>query len=418
VRQILTALKEGRVNFASYLPKLRARREEPQQHSAEELWTQTLSFLARHSRESPRFEVALAMCLHFVPEGAAATAAAIAANKTSSLFEVSQQHSQVVVAAQYLSGWCCSQRSGHTGGAGVGAGAGAGAGAGLEVKNADASRRRAAAAAATAAHAAAATHFAQAAAEGYAAAQYELALCYRHGRGAGGGAGAGRVAEVDLEAAARLFERAAEQGHIGAQLSLARCYGLGEGVSAQLVAHVNAGAGAANSTTEAKRWLCRATYQEVRDDGGDLACEWRCYLRAAACFEQGREVEQDLQEAQRLYKLYHAASEALAALAARQQGPRDDAVAAAATAAEEQFLLGECYEFGRGVEKDEKEAARLYRLSSEQGNADGQWRLGMCYYYGRGVAEKDLTEAVRLFRLCCSRERTRAVLSWSVLWRG
>jgi len=117
----------------------------------------------------------------------------------------------------------------------------------------------------------------------------------------------------------------------------------------------------------------------------DDTCGWRCYLRAAACFEQGREVEQDKQEAQRLYRLCHHAR------AQREQQQRADT-------AEEQFHLGECYEHGRGVDKDEKEAARLYRLSSEQGNADGQWRLGACYYRGRGV-EKDLNEAVRLFRL-------------------
>jgi len=162
----------------------------------EELWTQTLSFLARYSRESPRFEVALAMCLHFVPEGTASTnlsSTSSASSTLSSLFEVSQRHSQVVVGAQYLSGWC-SQRSGHT------AGSAGGASGGLGVKNADATRR------AEAHTAAVAGYFAQAAAEGYAAAQYELALCYRHGNIKGGGG-------VDLEKAARLFERAAASGH-------------------------------------------------------------------------------------------------------------------------------------------------------------------------------------------------------------
>ena len=48
--------------------------------------------------------------------------------------------------------------------------------------------------------------------------------------------------------------------------------------------------------------------------------------------------------------------------------------------------------------KDYKEAVRLYRLSAEQGNADGQYELGRMYFQGQGVPQ-DYKEAVKWYRL-------------------
>jgi TPR repeat protein len=49
--------------------------------------------------------------------------------------------------------------------------------------------------------------------------------------------------------------------------------------------------------------------------------------------------------------------------------------------------------------KDDREAARLYKLAAHQGNAYGQYNLGRMYEYGRGGLPKDDREAVRFFRL-------------------
>lgn len=122
-------------------------------------------------------------------------------------------------------------------------------------------------------------HFNQASLEGYAAAQYELALCFRQGRGG--------VAQ-DFKEAARLFKQAAEKGHIGAQFSIARCYRVGEGVPP-------------GDFQAAVTWLRRDMDQEIKSP----MTESQCYLRAAACFEQGKAgVEQDSKEAHGLYELY------------------------------------------------------------------------------------------------------------------
>jgi TPR repeat protein len=49
--------------------------------------------------------------------------------------------------------------------------------------------------------------------------------------------------------------------------------------------------------------------------------------------------------------------------------------------------------------KDEFEAVKLYRMSSDQGHAGGQCYLGVCYQFGVGGLSKDLEEAKRLYRL-------------------
>jgi TPR repeat protein len=86
-------------------------------------------------------------------------------------------------------------------------------------------------------------------------------------------------------------------------------------------------------------------------------------------------VAKDEREAARLYKLAADQGNALA-----------------------QGSLGLLYEQGRGVAKDEREAARLYKLATDQGSALAQAFLGDLYERGAGVA-KDEREAARLYKL-------------------
>ena len=65
--------------------------------------------------------------------------------------------------------------------------------------------------------------------------------------------------------------------------------------------------------------------------------------------------------------------------------------------AEAQLNLGLCYDNGRGVEKNNFEAAKWFRKSAEQGNVKAQFFLGMCYFSGVGVT-KNKFEAVKWFR--------------------
>ncbi|CAH1075310.1 tetratricopeptide repeat protein [Candidatus Nitrotoga sp. 1052] len=59
---------------------------------------------------------------------------------------------------------------------------------------------------------------------------------------------------------------------------------------------------------------------------------------------------------------------------------------------EAQFCLGDMYNNGYGVVKDERKAVALFRKSAEQRFAPSQINLGIMYSQGRGV-EQDLIEA-------------------------
>lgn len=59
-----------------------------------------------------------------------------------------------------------------------------------------------------------------------------------------------------------------------------------------------------------------------------------------------------------------------------------------------QYLLGDCYENGKGVKKDHAEAAKWFRKAAEQGHPQAQFELGSLYENGWGVDE-DKQEAIK-----------------------
>jgi uncharacterized protein len=84
---------------------------------------------------------------------------------------------------------------------------------------------------------------------------------------------------------------------------------------------------------------------------------------------------------------------------------------AAASSCFGQIVVGICYDWGcGGVALDYAEAARLYRLAAEQGNAVAQNNFGDMCYNGEGVA-KDYAEAVRLYRLAAEQGNADAHVS-------
>jgi TPR repeat protein len=106
------------------------------------------------------------------------------------------------------------------------------------------------------------------------------------------------------------------------------------------------------------------------------------------------------------------------------------------------FVVGLCYESGRGVPRDEnvalqsyclaaekghidsqyhlglmfhnvlgdaEEAVRWYKLAAEQGHLNAQYNLGLAYEEGRGVTQ-DIAMADQLFRMAAKQGHMRAVL--------
>ena len=52
-----------------------------------------------------------------------------------------------------------------------------------------------------------------------------------------------------------------------------------------------------------------------------------------------------------------------------------------------QLDLGVCYEHGKGVPQDMQQAVKYHKLSANQGNAQAQHNLGYCYQHGKGVSQ-------------------------------
>jgi TPR repeat protein len=73
-----------------------------------------------------------------------------------------------------------------------------------------------------------------------------------------------------------------------------------------------------------------------------------------------------------------------------------------------QLELGKCYGKGKGVEYNAEEAAKLYKLAADQGNAEAKFELGECFRYGRGV-EKDATRAVRFYKSAANQGNEKAL---------
>ena len=84
--------------------------------------------------------------------------------------------------------------------------------------------------------------------------------------------------------------------------------------------------------------------------------------------------------------------------------------------AEAQYCLGNCFYYGRGVEKNEVEAVKWYKKAAEQGHASAQCNLGYCYDKGRGVIE-DKIEAVEWYKKAAEQGNASAQINLGVCYK-
>ena len=76
---------------------------------------------------------------------------------------------------------------------------------------------------------------------------------------------------------------------------------------------------------------------------------------------------------------------------------------------ESQHLLGDAYYAGTEVEQDLTEALKWYRLAAEQGDEASRLQMGRAYYSGKGVPQND-TEAMKWLRPLAMRGNAEAQL--------
>ena len=75
-----------------------------------------------------------------------------------------------------------------------------------------------------------------------------------------------------------------------------------------------------------------------------------------------------------------------------------------------QYRLGRCYDKGRGVAEDDKQAFYWYSKSAAQDYAKAQYEVGKSYRHGEGV-EKDLKKAVEYFTRAARQDNADAQLA-------
>jgi TPR repeat protein len=69
--------------------------------------------------------------------------------------------------------------------------------------------------------------------------------------------------------------------------------------------------------------------------------------------------------------------------------------------------LGQCYEFGEGVEQDHKQAVSWYEKGAAQGYPYAQYDLGACYALGKGI-EQDLKKAAEWYAKAAEQDHAMA----------
>lgn len=103
------------------------------------------------------------------------------------------------------------------------------------------------------------------------------------------------------------------------------------------------------------------------------------------CFAEGKGVERNEYEAFKWFKL------------AAEKGH-----------AEAMNNMGRCYYIGIGIKQNYSEAINWFRKSAEMGNPSAQYNIGVCYYKGYGVSQ-DYTEAILWFSKAAEQNYTDAL---------
>jgi uncharacterized protein len=228
----------------------------------------------------------------------------------------------------------------------------------------------------------------------------------------------------DYEGAFKSFTQLAEQGDARAQNQLGHMYGAGEGVKrsdteALYWYHRSAGQGFAegqyklgvlywkkHSFEESAKWIRLAADQGHSNAQGHLGGMYR----------SGQGVAKDQTEAMRWFGLSaeqgNTDYQRILGVTYFKDGAYEDALkwlqfASVHGEPTAQEFLGVMYAKGCGVTQDLKEAARLFRLSANQGNAESQFKLGMMYTNGEGVPE-DLKEAFKWLNLATEKKNNTA----------
>lgn len=185
--------------------------------------------------------------------------------------------------------------------------------------------------------------------QGSAKAQFNLGLSYYKGEGV----------EKDYAKAMHWFEKASKQGDADAQLHIGRCLEETNASNEEIVAAYRKSAEMGNP--EAMCFMGEWYYHGEKGMTADVNETFRWWKKAA---ERG----------------YYQA----------------------------QYMIGDCYDFGRGVKEDKKEAVKWFKRSASKDYIPAVYALGLCYYCGNGV-RTNKKEALKYFKRVAKYDAAAAV---------
>jgi uncharacterized protein len=81
-----------------------------------------------------------------------------------------------------------------------------------------------------------------------------------------------------------------------------------------------------------------------------------------------------------------------------------------------QRSIGELYQSGQGIAKDDVEAVRWYRKAADKGDAKAQSNLGSMYFSGHGGLKKDEKEALKWFKKAAAQGDVSGQLSLAAMY--
>ena len=84
--------------------------------------------------------------------------------------------------------------------------------------------------------------------------------------------------------------------------------------------------------------------------------------------------------------------------------------------ADARYALGSMYTYGEGVTADYQKAEKWYRLAAEKGHRDAQYTLGLIYGTGQQGLAQDLRKAIKWYRLAAAQEHINALLNLGMIY--
>ena len=203
--------------------------------------------------------------------------------------------------------------------------------------------------------------FVKAAEQGYAPAEYEAGRCLRFGWGT-------EQSDEHDKQAVQYFQRACDKNYVSAMAQLGDCYYLGKGVD--------------KNYGRALEWYERSYA------GGDGYGTYRL----AWCYYFGNSVVK--KDPNKAFEL----SEVSAKEGNNVSAKEGNNVSAKEGNNGGKWLLGCCYLYGRGTQKNEEEAVKIFKELDDANYGRGEVELGGCYYNGNSVVKRDRKKAGQLYK--------------------